>query len=80
MTDFPDLVVRLDRVDVDNDRVRYHRTLTGTNTGPGGTGNTVRITGHEEWRMGADGRIAESRGHFDEAEYRRPLQAGAPIR
>jgi steroid delta-isomerase-like uncharacterized protein len=80
MTDFPDLVVRLDRVDVDNDRVRYHWTLTGTNTGPGGTGNTVRISGYEEWRMGADGRIAESRGHFDEAEYRRQLQAGAPIR
>ena len=28
---------------VDGDRIEYHWTFTGTNTGPGGTGNTVRV-------------------------------------
>jgi hypothetical protein len=39
-----------------------------TNTGPGGTGKTVRISGREEWRIDPDGLIAESKGHFDEAD------------
>jgi len=52
---------------------RYRWTLTGTNTGPGGTGRRVRIGGYEEWTIGADGLIARSLGHFDEAEYRRQL-------
>src|ERR1700693_5482730 len=74
MTAFPDLVIRMDRLGVGGERITYHWTLTGTNTGPGGTGNPVRISGHEEWRFGADGLIAESRGHFDEAEFQRQLQ------
>jgi len=53
---------------------KHHWTLTGTNTGPLGTGNTVRISGYEEWRMGDNGLIAESKGHFDEAEYQRQLK------
>jgi hypothetical protein len=48
----------------------------GTNTGPGGTGNRVRISGFEEWRIGDDGLIAESQGHFDQAEYDRQLEHG----
>jgi hypothetical protein len=51
-------------------------TLTGTNTGPGGTGKAVRISGYEEWTLGADGLIATSLGHFDEAEYQRQLKEG----
>ena len=74
MTAFPDLVVRMDRVDVEGERAVYHWTLTGTNSGPGGTGRTVRISGHEEWRMGDDGLIADSKGYFDEAEYARQLK------
>lgn len=73
MTAFPDMVVRMDRLDVDGERATYHWTLTGTNTGPGGTGAPVRISGHEEWRIGADGLIAESQGHFDAADYQRQL-------
>jgi hypothetical protein len=34
--------------------------------------------GYEEWTIGADGLIAESKGHFDEAEYQRQLTSGAP--
>ena len=76
MTMFPDMVVKMDRLDVDDGRATYGWTLTGTNTGPGGTGKAVRISGYEEWRTGADGLIAESRGHFDEAEYQRQLKTG----
>jgi uncharacterized protein (TIGR02246 family) len=77
MTAFPDLVVRMDRVDADDDRVTYHWTLTGSHTGPGGTGRAVRISGRERWRFGGDGLIAESIGSFDEADYRRQL-SGPP--
>jgi len=76
MTTFPDMVVRMDGVGADGGRITFHWTLIGTNTGPGGTGKAVRISGYEEWRIGADGLIAESRGHFDEAEYQRQVQTG----
>lgn len=76
MTAFPDMVVKMDDLSLDGGHATYRWTLTGTNTGPGGTGHAVRIRGHEEWTIGADGLIAESKGHFDEAEYRRQLQAG----
>ena len=74
MTAFPDMVVTMGRLDVGRNRITYHWTLTGTNTGPGGTGRAVRISGYEAWRIGADGLIAESKGHFDEAEYHRQLK------
>jgi steroid delta-isomerase-like uncharacterized protein len=78
MTAFPDMVVKLDEVRGDGNRATFRWIWTGTNTGPGGTGKSVRIKGYEEWIIGADGLIAESMGHYDEAEYRRQLQAGAP--
>ena len=79
MTAFPDMVVRMDSLGRSGDRIAYHWTLTGTNTGPGGTGRAVMIHGFEEWRFGADGRIAESRGHFDADEYARQLVEGGPL-
>src|SRR5216683_1652327 len=45
MTAFPDLVIRMDGLTVNGSQVRYHWTLTGTNTGPGGTGKFVRVSG-----------------------------------
>lgn len=36
----------------------------------------MRISGFEEWRIGADGLIAESKGHFDSDEYQRQLEEG----
>ena len=78
MTAFPDMVVELDSLGQVGDRVTYHWTLTGTHAGPGGTGNRVHISGFEEWRFGPDGLIAESRGHFDGAEYERQIAGGAP--
>jgi steroid delta-isomerase-like uncharacterized protein len=74
MTAFPDLQVFLDDLLLQADGATYHWTLTGTNTGPGGTGRAVRISGFEVWQIGADGLIANSRGHFDSLEYRRQLE------
>ena len=76
MTAFPDMVVRMDRLVVKGASTEYHWTLTGTNTGPGGTGKFVRISGFEEWRFGPDGLIVESLGHFDAADYQRQLNPG----
>jgi hypothetical protein len=77
MTAFPDMIVTMDGVDLQGDRAAYRWTLTGTNAGPGGSGKAVRISGYEEWRFGRDGLIAESKGHFDEADYKRQLSADA---
>ena len=76
MTAFPDMVVTMDDLSVDGNHAVYRWTLMGTNDGPGGTGRSVRIRGHEEWTIGEDGLIAESRGHFAEDEYRRQLAEG----
>src|SRR4051812_32994399 len=78
MTAFPDMVVTMDAINVEATRAVFRWTLTGTNSGPGGTGNHVQISGYEEWTIGPDGLIANSKGHFDEAEYRRQLKSGRP--
>ena len=74
MTTFPDMVVIMDKVSRDPDGTKFHWTLTGTNTGPGGTGKRVRISGYERWKINNDGLIGESKGHFDSAEYERQLR------
>ncbi len=76
MSAFPDMVVAMDDVSRDSDGTKFHWTLTGTNTGPGGTGKRVRISGYELWTIGNDDLIAESKGHFDGAEYERQLKRG----
>jgi uncharacterized protein (TIGR02246 family) len=76
MDAFPDMQVLMDDVRDGERGVEYHWTLVGTNTGPGGTGKAVRISGYEEWTL-EDGLIRESRGHFDEADYERQLHQGA---
>ena len=78
MEALPDLEVLLDDVRTGDAGSEYHWTLVGTNTGPGGTGNLVRISGYEEWTIGSDGLIAASQGHFDEAEYARQIEHGSP--
>ena len=78
MTSLPDMVVTMDSLTVNGRAAVYHWTLTGTNTGLGGTGNAVRISGYEEWTLAADGLISHSFGHFDEAEYARQIRECAP--
>ena len=80
MTTFPDMVVTMDKVVRDlKDGGRspcdavFHWTLTGTNTGPGGTEKRVRISGYELWQLDNEGLIGNSKGHFDAAEYERQL-------
>jgi steroid delta-isomerase-like uncharacterized protein len=73
MEAFPDLHLAMDDLRVSDGVPEYHWTLSGTNNGPGGDGKRVRISGWEEWQMSDDGLIAESQGHFDEAEYMRQL-------
>ena len=74
MSAFPDLVIHMDSVESRGSDFIYRWTLTGTNSGPGGTGKHVRISGHEEWMMDADGLISKSLGHYDETEYARQIQ------
>ena len=78
MTAFPDMVVKLERMDHHGDHPIFRWIWTGTNTGPGGTGKFVRITGYEEWTIDSNGHIAKSNGNYDEAEYQRQLKVGAP--
>jgi len=73
MQAFPDMVVTMDSIRHERDRVVFHWTWTGTNTGPGGTGRPVHIQGHEQWTFSPTGRIALSVGHYDEAEYERQM-------
>lgn len=76
MTAFPDLCVVMDDLVLQGGHAEYYWTLTGANTGPGGTGHRVRISGLEKWRLGDNELIASSQGHFDAAEYRRQLEQG----
>jgi SnoaL-like protein len=73
MTAYPDLVVKFDRLEPKGNRVLYHWTFIGTNTGPGGTGNQVRISGYEDWKIGSDGLISESEGHYDAQDWDRQV-------
>ena len=70
---FPDTAVTFDKLEETPDGTEFHWTFTGTNTGPGGTGNTVRISGYELWKIGDHGLIAESKGYFDAADYEQQL-------
>jgi hypothetical protein len=68
------MIVTFDRLESRGDSVVFHWTLIGTNTGPGGTGNRMRISGYELWKIDNDGLIAESKGSFDAADYERQLK------
>jgi nuclear transport factor 2 (NTF2) superfamily protein len=74
ITAFPDIEVAMDDLVSKDEVVEYHWTFMGTSAE---TGKWVRIPGFEEWRIDADGLIAESRGRYDQAEYDRQLREGA---
>lgn len=67
---FPDITVFMDELVVGDAVAEYRWTFTGTSSE---TGNAVRISGREEWGLGADGLIASSIGRYDQAEYDRQL-------
>jgi hypothetical protein len=71
---FPDIEVVMDDLVLrDDGSVEYRWTFTGTSAE---TGVSVRVPGYEEWTIAPNGLIAESRGHYDQAEYERQLQHG----
>lgn len=76
MKAFPDLQVTVDHLHVAGDSAFWVWTLTGTNDGPGGTGNAVRASGIEVWRIGASGLVANSSGYYDAAVYERQVADG----
>ena len=76
MEAFPDLRVSVDQVLVAGDSAFWVWTLTGTNTGPGGTGNRVRFSGIEVWTIGSSRLVSNSVGYYDAATYERQLAHG----
>jgi uncharacterized protein (TIGR02246 family) len=72
----PDMQVYFDDLVVDGPRVEFHWTFTGTNTGPGGTGKAVRVSGYEDWTLDDQALVSRSLGHYDAAEYARQLREG----
>jgi predicted ester cyclase len=69
---FPDMIVTFDKLEPRGDAVAFHWTLIGTYAA---NGNRVKISGHELWKIDNDGLIAESKGHFDAADYERQLRS-----
>ena len=77
MVGFPNLRVQMDELRLGGASPEYHWTLTGTNTGPAGTGRSVRISGYEQWTIDDDGLIAASLGHYDQADWDRQVTGNA---
>ncbi|MEO7039569.1 MAG: hypothetical protein ABI446_08710, partial [Gemmatimonadaceae bacterium] len=71
------MVVTMDSIHMNGSQPVFHWTLSGTNTGPNGTGKAVRFSGYEEWTMSADGLIRKSLGHFSQVELDEQLKNGA---
>jgi hypothetical protein len=76
METFPDMMVSMDSLTSNQDKTKFHWTLTGTNNGTNATGNKVRISGYEEWLINDEGLIQESKGYFDEDYYKQQLDNG----
>ncbi|UCH65817.1 MAG: ester cyclase [Ignavibacterium sp.] len=76
MTAFPDMIVTMDSLRTTPEGTEFHWTFTGTNTGPNGTGNKVKISGFEHWQLNDQGLVKESQGTFDAEEYDRQVKYG----
>jgi hypothetical protein len=76
MTAFPDMVVAMDSLVTKSNGIEFHWTLTGTNSGTGGTGNKIKVSGFEVWTLSENELIQESIGSFDADEYNRQLKEG----
>jgi predicted ester cyclase len=74
MTAFPDMIVAMDGLVTKPNSTEFHWTLTGTNSGTGGTGNKVKVSGVEVWTFSESGLIQESIGSFDADEYNRQIK------
>ena len=70
---FPDIVVKLDKVRTAGNNALFLWTLEGTSSE---TGNFVRVSGWEAWRLSDDAKILQSDGRFDATEYDRQVAEG----
>lgn len=73
MAGFPDMVVRLEKLEQQAGRVRFHWHWTGTHSDPDGLGQAIDLHGFEEWTLSSNGLIQRSQGHYNEAEYARQM-------
>lgn len=81
MDAFPDdMIVAFDKLVKTGKGMEFHWTLTGTNTGPNGTGKKVNISGFELWKLDDKGLIKESKGTYNVDEYNRQLQQGVEVK
>jgi len=71
ITQIPDLHLEMDGLLIKDQGAVYRWTLTSA-------ARSLRISGFEEWTIGADGLIADSQGHFESADYQRQLNAIQP--
>ncbi len=76
METFPDMIVSMDSLTTNKDKIKFYWTLNGTNNAPNGTGNKVNFSGFEEWTLNDDGLIEKSNGSFNEIEYQKQLEFG----
>jgi len=74
--EFPDLILRMDDLRSGGNLAIYLWTLEGTNSGPGGTGNSVSIPGWQNWVISDDLLITKADGGFDSEEYERQIREG----
>ena len=72
--ELPDIVVHMDDFRSSGTHGVFRWTLEGHNTGPGGTGNYVKVSGWEYWCYDSEGLVAESYGHFDAEVYERQIK------
>jgi uncharacterized protein (TIGR02246 family) len=72
-TDVPDLRLACDELRIAGDHVAYFWTFTGTHAG---SRRPLRVSGWEEWDLGPDLKIMQSRGWFDAANYARQTGEG----
>lgn len=73
MEAFPDIHLDMDSLVEDSGTYKYYWTFTGTNTGPGGTGNKVKFSGFEQWTMNDVGLVQTSIGSYDAEDYNMQL-------
>ena len=74
--EFPDLVLYMDDLRTGGNQAIFLWTLEGTHSGPGGTGNRVRISGWQNWRLSNDLLIEEADGGYDAEDYDRQVRGG----
>lgn len=70
--DVPDLALVCDGLRIAGDHVAYLWTFTGHHAQ---TRAPLKITGWEEWDIGADGRVSASRGWYNAEDYARQVAA-----